>query len=409
LPHPSESIVGEYSSSLKGRCVALGVTGSVAAYKSIDTARWLLRRGARVRIVLTEPAAQFVTPALWHWAVGVEPVVSLSGEVEHIVLASECDSMLVAPATLSSISKIAYGIADNPVVLTAIAMRAEGKPVIAVPSMHGNMYESLQFKQAIAALTRLGYIVVPPRLEGGVAKYPDPLLLARLTSSVTRRGRDLEGRRILVTAGPTREWIDPVRFISNPSSGRMGIEIAVEAYARGAEVVLVHGPTSLEVPYFIESYRVDTTEEMAEVVERLTGEKLFDAFIAAAAPADYRPARRSESKIRSGLEFSVELKPTPKVVESIVKRPRVLVIFAAETVGSIEELKPLARAKLEKYGADIVVANIVGRKGLGFSADRESGVILSSDGYESTFDSLLKEDLAGLILDLVSKKLSGGV
>ena len=408
MPHPTHSIIGEYSDSLRGRCVVLGVTGSVALYRSLDTARWLLRRGARVRVVMTRPAAELVSPRMFHWATAEEPIVDLTGRVEHIELASECDSMLVAPATLSTMSKIACGITDNPVALTAVSMRSEDRPVAIAPAMHSNMASSLQYEQAITVLARQGYVVIPPHFEAGVAKYRDPKLLARLMASITLRGRDLEGLRVLVTAGPTREWLDPVRFISNPSSGLMGLEAALEAYARGAEVKLIHGPMSMEVPSFLESTAVETTEEMAAAVREATERTPFDVIIAAAAPADFRPASRWDSKIRSGAPLELKLEPTPKVIGSIARRPRVLVAFAAETAAGLGELESLARAKMEKYGADVMVANIVGLPGLGFSAERERGVIMARWGFKRSFESMLKEDIARLIFDLVLEALGGG-
>jgi phosphopantothenoylcysteine decarboxylase/phosphopantothenate--cysteine ligase len=406
LSHPSLDIVGEYSKSLEGKCVLLGVTGSVAIYRSIDTARWLMRRAAKVRVVLTRPAAELVAPKMWEWATGLPPVTELTGEVEHISLARECDSMLVAPATLSTISKIAYGIVDNPVALTAVSMRSLGKPVVIAPAMHGNMADSHQYRRAIVELERMGYVIIPPRLEKGVAKYQDPRLIARIVSSLTLHGRDMEGLSVLVTAGPTREWLDPVRFISNPSSGLMGLEAALEAYARGARVTLVHGPMHLDIPSFLHAVRVETTEDMAKAVGDLTSTEHYDIMVAAAAPVDFRPSERMPRKIRSGAELTLTLKPTPKVVGSLSRRPRVLVIFAAETVESLEELEASAMEKLGRYNADLIVANVVGVPGLGFASLKETGVILGR-GLKRVFRDLLKEELASQIFDLALDILRG--
>lgn len=406
MSRPSLDIVGEYSRSLEGKCVLLGVTGSVAIYRSIDTARWLMRRAAKVRVVLTKPAAELVTPKMWEWATGSPPVTELSGEVEHISLARECDSMLIAPATLSTLSKVAYGIVDNPVALTAVSMRSLGKPVAVAPAMHGNMTESHQYRRAIIELERMGYAIIPPHLEKGVAKYQDPKLIARIMSSLTLHGRDMEGLSVLVTAGPTREWLDPVRFISNPSSGLMGLEAALEAYARGARVTLVHGPMHLDAPAFLRAVKTETTEEMARVVEDLTSTEQYDVMVAAAAPVDFRPSEKMPHKIRSGTELTLTLKPTPKVVGSLGRRPRVLVIFAAETTEDLGELESKAREKLSKYGADIVVANVVGVPGLGFASSRETGVILGKD-FKRVFRDTLKEELASQIFDLALEILGG--
>ncbi|MCE4619924.1 MAG: bifunctional phosphopantothenoylcysteine decarboxylase/phosphopantothenate--cysteine ligase CoaBC, partial [Desulfurococcales archaeon] len=171
--HPSRKIIGSVNDYLAGRCIILGLTGSVSVYKSVDVARWLMRRGARVISVLTEGALEFVTPSLLHWATGEEPITRLTGNVEHIVLAEDCDAMLVAPATLSTISKIAYGITDSPVALTASAILGEEKPLIIVPAMHQNMMKTRGYTRAVEIL-RSQAVIIPPRVEEGIAKYPDP-------------------------------------------------------------------------------------------------------------------------------------------------------------------------------------------------------------------------------------------
>ncbi len=402
--HPSAKIIGKYSDYLAGRCIALGLTGSVSVYKSIDVARWLMRRGARIIPIMTEPALEFVSPALLKWATSQNPIVKLTGDVEHIVLAEECDAALVAPATLSTMSKIAFGIADNPVALTAIAMRGEGKPVILVPAMHKNMLDSPAAKKTIEVLRNDDYIIIPPKIEEGIAKYPDTWIVARVTAATTSRGQDLKGKRVLVTAGATREWLDPTRFISNPSSGRMGIEVAVEAWARGAEVDLIYGAVTFQIPHLPRLYEAVTTEEMADIVEKLASQKRYDIAVAAAAPADYRPVEKSVSKIRSGIErLTLSLEPTPKVLDAIKGRVGKIVAFAAETVEDVNLLEKAAREKMDKYNAHIVVANRVGFRDVGFSSQylealilwRENGVVKKT--YLGKVD---KEILSRLILDL---------
>lgn len=382
--------------------MALGVTGSVAAYKSVDLARWLIRRGARVRVVLTSEAERFVGRDLFHWATGETVLTALSGEVEHISLARSCDGVVVAPATLSTMAKIAYGIVDNPVALLAVSALGMGKRVMVVPAMHENMMRTRQYAAAVSELRASGVFVVPPRLEEGVAKYPDPLLLARLAAAFVDRGLDLAGARVLVTAGPTREWIDMVRFISNPSSGSMGVEVALEAYARGATVDLVHGPLRVEAPHVVESHYTETTEDMAEAVARLTAAREYDAVVAAAAPADYRPAGRFEGKIRSGQRLRLELEPTPKVISSIRRRPRVLVAFAAEP--DEDALVDYAVRKMEAYGADLVVANLVGPR-RGFGEESLRAVLVRRGGEVEDLGLVQKEELARRIIDEVSSTL----
>ncbi|MCE4621417.1 MAG: bifunctional phosphopantothenoylcysteine decarboxylase/phosphopantothenate--cysteine ligase CoaBC, partial [Desulfurococcales archaeon] len=255
-----------------------------------------------------------------------------------------------------------------------------------------------------ALLARRGVTIIPPKVEEGVAKYPDPSFIARVASSVALRGRDLVGSRILVTAGPTREWIDPVRYISNPSSGLMGLEVALEAYARGAEVDIVYGVTSWEPPHVLRAWHTETTEEMAEKVAELTGSTRYDAIVAAAAPLDFRPEKKAGEKIRSGITLELKLVPTPKVLEAIRFRPKILVAYAAETTSEVDRLIESARAKLEKYQADLVVANVVGSGDVGFSSKYVKAVLVEPGGFK-VLDKILKEDLARLLMDHVASRL----
>ncbi len=406
LWHPVEPIRSAHSNRLEGKCIALGITGSVAAYKSVDTARWLIRIGARVIPILTKEAAKLVTPLLFEWATGERAFTEFSGEVGHIGIAKSCDMVLVAPATLSTISKIAHGITDNPVALAAVSALGAGVKVMVVPAMHENMTKTPQYKKAVVELEKMGVFVIPPYVTEGMAKYPDPLLVARVAAAYADRGADLRGAKVLVTAGPTREWIDEVRFLSNPSSGIMGVEVAIEAYARGAEVTLIHGPLRVDPPYFVDRIEVETTEEMAKAVAKATEEREYDAIIAAAAPVDFRPSERIVGKIKSGQTLSLILEPTPKVLKSIKRKPRVLVAFTAEATRDLGALVKSAREKLDKYGASFVVANPVGPS-LGF-ARQESRVVFVDRGGYTDVGVKVKEEIAKLIIDRIRGILVGG-
>ncbi|MCE4627945.1 MAG: bifunctional phosphopantothenoylcysteine decarboxylase/phosphopantothenate--cysteine ligase CoaBC [Desulfurococcales archaeon] len=407
--HPTNKIRGSKGWWLGGTCLLIGVTGSVAAYKALDTARWLVRRGAKVRFVASKAALELLGEKLLHWATGEPPITGLSGEVEHIAAAEECDAMLVAPVTLASLAKISLGVTDTPVTLTAVSILGMGKPLVLAPAMHGNMLSSPQYREAVERLGKHA-VIVPPRLEEGVAKYPDPELLARVLASVSLRGRDLEGRRVVVTAGATREWLDPVRFISNPSSGRMGYEVAVAAWARGARVVLVHGNMTVKPPHMVEAVRAETTSDMKREVSKAL-EEPADALIASAAPVDFAPEKVEAGKIRSGGELVLKLKPTPKVIEGVSDRVKVLAAFAAETAESREELVRSGLEKMEKYGASLVVANNVGRPGAGFEAESLDAVMVwRSRGklYVEDLGRMRKEVIAHRILDTIGILLSGG-
>lgn len=395
--HPAEEIRGAVNDYLGGKCVIMGVTGSVAAYKSVDTARWLLRRGARVVPVMTGEAAELVGPSLLHWATGEEPYTGFKGEVGHVSLARECDSMLVAPATLATMAKISAGVVDNPVALAAVSVAGMGKSLIIAPAMHENMYRTGQYEEAARKLRGWGATIIPPVLEGGRARYPEPWLVGRVAAAVTSRGRDLEGLKVLVTAGGTVEWIDRVRFIGNPSSGRMGLEACLEAWSRGARVQLIHGSLAVDPPHFTDNVGVTTTEEMYEAVGAATRSRL-DLLVAAAAPVDFKPSERAEGKVRSGRALDLRLEPTPKVLDAITKRPRVLVVFAAEATLDKARLLESAREKKKRYDADLVIANAVGYPGTGFRSEASLALMLGDEG-PIDLGRIHKEVLARLIFD----------
>ena len=404
--HPSRGIVGAVNRYLEGHIVMLGVTASVSSYKSVDTARWLMRRGAQVIPVMTPEATKYVGPILFHWATGVEPIVELTGETEHVGLVEKVSSVVIAPATLSTIAKVAYGVGDTSVSMVAISALGYGKRVAFVPAMHDNLYNAEQYRRARAILEEMGAKIVPPLLEEGVAKYPPPELVGRVAAAFTSRGEDLKGMRVLVTGGPTREWIDRVRFISNPSSGIMGVELAAEAWARGATVDFVHGPLKTSAPHFVNSFRVETTAEMAERVAELSEKNAYDIAVFAAAPVDFAPAELYEGKIRSGRELQLLLKPTVKVLSSLRSRPKAVIAFAAESTMEEEKLVEAAREKLSKYSADLVVANSVGYAGTGFASETDRAILVSRSEARS-LGLMHKELLARLIFDEALKMARG--
>ncbi|ABU81736.1 bifunctional phosphopantothenoylcysteine decarboxylase/phosphopantothenate--cysteine ligase CoaBC [Ignicoccus hospitalis] len=394
--HPAEEIRGLKWRSLSGKIIALGVSYSVALYKSIDVARELLKRDGRVKVIMTREASRVISPEVFHWATGEEPVVELTGETEHVSLAKEVSSMAIAPATLNVMSKLAYGVTDDPVVLTALNVKEYGKPVLIFPSMHLSMLKSPQYERAKATLEEMGYVVVEPTVEGGRVRFPEPEWVANLVESVTLRGRDYRGIKALVTSGPTREYIDRIRLISNPSTGKMGSSLAWELFARGAEVTVVHGPSQAVYPPWVKRVPVETTEEMAEAVS----EEEYDVAFLAAAPADYKPERRFEGKLDSAEGVELKLVPTPKVAKRV--RARVKVGFTA-IVG--EDVLGQAENKLEKYGFDMIVANRVDRKDIGFASDMNEVFILHKDGRVKHVAKVPKLLVARAILDEVKELL----
>jgi len=390
---------------LAGKNIVLGVTGSSAIYRSVDLARRLIRMGASVRVVMSKFSTRLVGPDLFYWATGNKPYIEMTGKTEHIDLAKWGDAMVIAPATINTMSKIAHGIVDELLPLVAVTMIGSGKIVVVVPAMNIRLYSTPQYRKVAEILGEYGVTIIPPLLEEDRAKYPPLEDLAHCVDAIINKGRDLVGRRILVTAGPTREYIDPVRAITNPSSGLMGVLVAREAVCRGAVVDLVYGPLSVETPYMVNKYPVETTEDMALRVQELTEKYMYSIGVCAAAPIDYKRITKSSEKIpsRSYQKLIVELVNTPKVLKSITKRPRILVGFAAETVSG-GELTSKAMEKLVDYDLDLVVANNVLSRNCGFGKLFLDAVIVDRDKGVLEQGVFTKYEIARKILDYALKK-----
>ncbi|MEM3926999.1 MAG: bifunctional phosphopantothenoylcysteine decarboxylase/phosphopantothenate--cysteine ligase CoaBC [Desulfurococcaceae archaeon] len=395
--------------SLSGKKLILGVTGSSSIYRSIDLARRLIRLGASIKVLMTRFAAKLISPDLFHWATGSKPYVEMSGETEHIDLAKWADALIIAPSTLNTMSKIAHGIGDELLPLTAIAMLGNGKKVVIVPAMNIRLFRSPQYSRAVKLLNEQGAVVIPPFIEEDKAKYPPLNDLVHCIDAVVNRGIDLENTRMLVTAGPTREYIDPVRVITNPSSGLMGILVAREMACRGAIVDLVHGSVNVELPYMVRKYSVDTTEDMAERVRELSSNTIYDAAVFAAAPADYRPVNYLKTKIstRDKPSMIIELQRTPKVIKNLVNRPKVLVAFAAETASGTE-LVERAMKKYSDYAVDMIIANNVLGEHVGFSKALLDAIVIADDKVISK-GVFTKHEVARIIVDYIANRVKGEV
>ena len=386
--------------------MALGVTSSVSMYRSLDLARELIRLGADVRVVMSPEAARYIHPRLFEWATGNDVFVRFSGEVGHVALAELCDVYVIAPATANTIAKIAHGISDTSVTVLAQSFLGLGKPVVVVPAAHYSLLRSPPVSEALKKLEGVGVTVVPPHVEEGRAKYPPIEDIIVATEASTLRGRDLRGVRILVTAGPTREHMDRVRYLTNASSGKMGVAIAKEAYFRGAEVTLVHGPLSVEAPYYVRSVPVVSTREMLDAALAELSRGDYDAVVLAAAPVDFGFSHTFEGKVSSDVEeLRATLVPTPKIslgVRSVFRG--LLVGFAAEFAqGDLNELISRARDKLAKRGFDIIVANDISRTDIGFSSEYNEVVIVDSSGNVEVVSKSRKVEVARRILDYVAK------
>jgi phosphopantothenoylcysteine decarboxylase/phosphopantothenate--cysteine ligase len=398
------------ASPLAGRRVLLGVTGGVAAYKAAYLARLLGERGAEVQAVLTRSAVRFVGPDTFSALTGrraYAEVFERTEDVLHVRLAHEADVAVVAPATANLLAKLATGVADD--LLTSILLEFRG-PLVVAPAMHSGMWTNEATTESLRVLEGRGVSVIGP-VEGplaagdeGMGRLAEPEdIVAALERVVAEGGGPLTGRRILVTAGPTHEPIDAVRFIGNRSSGKMGSAVAREAAKRGAGVTMISGPTHLPDPPGVEVVRVETAEEMRDAV--LARYEDADAVVKAAAVADWRPKERAEGKLKKEAGApEVLLEPTPDILRELGERKgdRVLIGFAAET----EDLEATGRRKLREKGLDLIVVNEVGAPGTGFEADTNRALLLAADGHDVELRQWTKPQLAGEICDRLTALLS---
>ncbi len=391
--------------------IVLGVSGGIAAYKAPELVRRLQDVGADVRVILTPNAVRFVSPlslaAVSNHGVIVEQWGDPErGGVDHIELARWAELLLIAPATANVLAKLATGIADDALTTYALAHRAE---VLVAPAMNTFMLAHPTVQQNIGALRARGVGVIEPVNgllacgEEGAGKMPD---VPELVDFVKTRfaARDLEGRRVLVTAGPTREPLDPVRYLSNRSSGKMGYAIADAARRRGAQVTLVSGPTSLIVPAGVEVQRVKTAVEMHAAVMRAAAE--HQVLIKAAAVADFAPVSVSERKIKKSADrdtLTIELKKNPDILADVARLARrpFVVAFAAET----DMIEQNARDKLRRKGADLIVANDVADVTIGFDSDQNEVLVIGKDGTTTRIERASKSAIANRLLDLVVQRL----
>jgi phosphopantothenoylcysteine decarboxylase/phosphopantothenate--cysteine ligase len=424
---------------LAGRLIGLGVTGSIAAYKAVELVRLLRADGADVVVMLTPSAAQFVGPlsfaALSRHAVETNVLDLLpDGRIGHIVVADTADAIVVAPATAHWLATMANGLAGDVVTATCLATAA---PVVVAPAMDGEMWTHRATRDNVARLRDdFGYAIVEPETgelasgQAGVGRLAEPGVVVdavvaaigsgpvRATDPAARppfvdgiRDADLDGRHLVVTAGGTREVIDPVRFIGNRSTGKMGVAIARAAVARGARVTLVAANTEVPLPEAVDLVRVESTADLQAALLGLTGgageEIGYDALIMAAAVADFRPAARAERKIERGGELALALEPTPDLLAGIARlagaaagpRP-ILVGFAAET-GSLDRIE----GKLTRKGVDLLVANDVTEAGSGFGTDTNRVTILDRGGGREELPLLDKRVVADRLLDRVAAAL----
>ncbi|MCR4875741.1 MAG: bifunctional phosphopantothenoylcysteine decarboxylase/phosphopantothenate--cysteine ligase CoaBC [Clostridiales bacterium] len=393
--------------NLTGREIVLGVTGGIAAYKSADLVSRLRHLGAHVSVIMTQNATEFVTPLTFRTLSSNEVAVDTFRapeywNVEHVALAKRAEVFVIAPATANILAKMAHGIADDMLSTTVLAT---GAPVLVAPAMNTGMWNAAATRENVRVLRERGVHFVGPDSgllacgDSGAGRMSEPAEIAEAIDRILNPKRDLAGLKVMVTAGATRERLDPVRFLTNDSSGKMGFALAEAARDRGAEVTLVKGSTSVPPPEGVRILDVESTEDLLETVTAEAKDQ--DVIIQAAAPADYRPAEVSPVKIKKkrGEEFLLRMVETPDVAKAVAagKRPgQTLVGFAAET----DHLRENARAKLERKGLDLIVANDVTLPGAGFGTDTNIAALITAEKVEER-PLQSKRALAEDILDRV--------
>ncbi len=393
---------------LTDKTVVLGITGSIAAYKAADLVSKLTQAGAKVEVIMTESATEFISP-LTIRSLTARPVVtgmfgqSLESAIEHVALAEAADVVAIAPATANVISKLAVGVADDMLTCTVLATRA---PVIIAPAMHTDMFQNSITQDNLVKLKARGFIIVGPvygRLATGTVGIGRLAEVEEIIATVKQalgRSGDLVGKRIVVTAGGTQEPVDPVRYIGNRSSGKMGYAIAEAARDRGAEVKLIIAPTSIPAPADIEITQVETALQMKEAVTQAVTQA--DALIMAAAVADYQPRSAAKAKIKKETaDLSLELIRTPDILAEVGGN-LVKVGFAAESENVVEN----ARSKLEQKQLDIIIANDITDVDSGFGTDTNKVTIINRDGKTESLPLMTKREVADKILERVVGLLS---
>ncbi len=394
---------------LKGKTVVLGVTGSIAAYKMANVASMLVKRGCEVHVVMTKNATHFINPIAFESLTNTKCLVetfdrNFQFHVAHVSLTDKADLMLIAPASANVIGKIAGGIADDMLTTTVMACQ---KPVLIAPAMNTKMYENPILQDNLEKLRGYGYEIIEPASghlacgTSGAGKMPaEEVLVAHIERRISME-KDLEGKKVLVTAGPTIEAIDPVRYISNHSSGKMGYEIAKAAMLRGADVTLVSGQTSLTPPMFVDTIPVKSAADMYEAVMEKKDEQ--DIIIKAAAVADYTPSHVSQEKMKKkDGEMSIELTRTKDILKTLGEQrcdDQFLCGFSMETQNMLEN----SRAKLKKKQIDMIVANNLKEKGAGFQTDTNI-VTFITENEEVPLPMMTKEEVANALLDFIRGK-----
>ncbi len=378
--------------------IILCVTGSVAAVETVKLARELKRKGFEVKCFMSDGACDIINPYALEFASGKKVVTRLTGEIEHVKYANE-DLILVAPATANVISKFAHKIADNPINTLLLTASGYKTPIVLVPSMHQSMY--LAVEENIQKLKGEGVFFMEPKAEENKAKFPTiGDIVLQVQKAISADG--LEGRKVLVSAGGTYEGIDPIRGITNRSSGKMGLEIAKEAFRRGAEVTMITGRMEVDVPSIFNQIKVESTHQMQMELQKILIDQ--DIFISAAALADFT-VEKHDSKISSSNDLTLKLQTTPKIINQAKEfNPALyLVGFKAEYDVSRDKLVDSAKKRMRESGADLMVANDVAEEGAGFGSDQNKVILVDDEVWDVPLST--KEEIAALVIGRVVEKI----
>lgn len=415
MTHPSKDITSTKGRELAGKKIALLVTSSVASFKAPEIARELMRYGADVYAVTSLSTEKMVGADLLEWATGNPVVTHLTGKLEHIALGGRseghADLVLVAPATANTIGKLASGIDDTPVTTVAATAIGSRIPVLIAPAMHEPLYDHPIVQENISRLKKIGVEFIEPEITEGKAKIASTEKIVRsvIARLSTGQSRDLEGRRVLVTAGPTVEHIDPVRIVTNRSSGKMGLAIAEETASRGANTTLILGPGTVSPPSGIKTIRVESTSELLAAILGELSHNAPDLVFAAGAPTDYKPVTVAPKKIktREKPQINLELRATPKILTEIRKAsPKTfLVAFKTEHNVSNEELIDEAFKVIHEKNADLVAANDVGHEGVGFQADTNELYVVDDRKKVVHIPLAQKREVARQLVDIAVKQM----
>jgi len=408
MSHPSKTITSTEGNELEGKVILHCITSSVSCFLAPQISRKLMRHGAKVIPVLSPEAAKFINPLMFEWATGEPPITSIEGQVEHVKYAGlsdqKVDLVLIAPITANSISKIASGIMDTNVTLVAGTALGNNIPIIMVPTMHEVMMNNPAVKKNILKLKDMKVTFISPRVEEEKAKIPEQEEIVEVCIRKLYKNT-LKGKKILVTAGPTRAYIDGIRFISNPSSGKMGNAVALEAWRRGAEVKLIYGSSLLNPPSTLDNFiKVETGKEMYDEVINTIQKDQHDIVILAAAMNDFDPEDIDDQKTSSSDSWEIKLKPSEKLADKIKDTSPLsqLVLFKAEYKKSEEELCDAAFKRLQDTNADLIIANDVSTKEYGFESDSNKVAVIDANQNKLWIEGK-KLAIARIILDEIEK------